>query len=278
VVAVVLSGLLVVFEKRFIYHPSRSFADDVTPDTPVEDCFFQTDDDVRLHGWWHAAENPESPVLLWFHGNAGNLTHRSQNMEMLARRGFSFFIIDYRGYGRSGGDPSEQGLYRDGLAAWDYLTEEKAVSPERLVIFGRSLGSAVALHTALNRPCAGLVLESAFTSAPAMARELIPVLPVWLLMRSSFNNLNAITELDVPVLIAHGDQDDLVPFEHGRALFEAASEPKRFLRIEGAGHNDTYLVGGDSYFKTLQEFCEKVADADPHSNTSETPQNTTHSQ
>jgi len=252
---------LVLMEDRFIYYPSRYPAGEWPPaGVQVEDCYFETGDGLRLHGWWHggsAQQSPTGPVILWFHGNAGNISHRAENMRMLARRGLDFLIIDYRGYGRSEGRPSEQGLYADGEAAYEYLTGQRSVSPERVICFGRSLGAAVALHVALRKPCAGLVLESPFESVKAMARKILPVLPVWMLLRSEFDNLAKIPRLAVPVLVIHGDRDTLVPIQQGRAVFDAAPEPKEFYTIEGANHNDTYVVGGEPYFERLLLFCRR---------------------
>ena len=258
-VIIVLSTLAVTMEEIFIYHPTTYPRGDWNPDGfEVEECEFEAQDGIRLHGWWHASGESDGsdPVLLWCHGNAGNITNRNENMRMLAERGMSFFIFDYRGYGKSEGKPSEQGLYSDAEAAYRYVTGELGVPAERVVIFGRSLGSGVATHLALHEPCAGLILESAFTSVPAMARKVVPVLPLWRFVDTEFDNLERGPRLSVPLLSIHGDADGLVPFEQGKAVYEAAPEPKDFYTIPGAGHNDTYLVGGDEYFQCLKDFCE----------------------
>ena len=268
VVVIVLSLLALTMEDKFIYHPTSYPRGNWEPDgLKVESCEFESGDGTGLHGWWHSpadsdGDNPR-PVLFWCHGNAGNITNRTENMRMLADRGMAFFIFDYRGYGKSEGKPSEKGLYLDGEAAYRYLTEELGVPAERVVIFGRSLGSAVALHVALEKPCAGLILESAFTSVPAMARKVVPVLPLWRFMDNEFDNLEKVPNLSVPLLSIHGDADGLVPFRQGKAVYEAAPEPKDFYTIPGAGHNDTYLVGGDEYFQRLKSFCRECAAGKP---------------
>ncbi len=257
-VFVLLMVFVLLFEKRFIFHPMRHPDGDWDAQgADIEDCHFTSADGVRLHGWWLPADGEaDGPVLLWFHGNAGNITHRLDNLRLLAAHGLSALIVDYRGYGRSGGSPSERGIYLDGEAAHDYLTGERGIAPGRIVSYGRSLGTAVALHVALERPTAALVLESPMSTARAMARRMMPLLPVWPFIRTRLDNVGRIMALDVPVLVMHGDRDELVPFGQGRAVCDAAPEPKEFYRIEGAGHNDTYEVGGEAYWRALVGFCD----------------------
>jgi len=256
--------LLLLLENSMIFFPSRYPEGDWRPPhASVEDCFFETADGVRLHAWWLPGARPESgPVLLWFHGNAGNITHRGDNLAMFVGRDASVLLVDYRGYGRSEGKPSEKGIYLDGEAAYEYVTRERGVPAGRVICFGRSIGCAVALHVALKYPVAGLVLESPFTSARAMARRMLPLLPVWLFIRSEFDNIGRVPSVKAPVLVIHGDRDEVVPFEQGRAVFDAAPEPKEFYCLEGARHNDTYLVGGAPYMDRLLAFCSRcTADA-----------------
>ena len=249
--------LVLIFENRFIYYPTRHPGGDWDhPQPGVTDCWIETADGLKLHAWWMPGADPgRGPVMLWFHGNAGNLTHRAENLAMLKRHGPGVLIVDYRGYGKSQGHPSEKGLYLDGEAAHRHLTQELGVAPGRIVCFGRSLGCAVALHVALERPAAGLILESPFADARSMARRMLPVIPLWPFVRSDFDNIGRIPQLRVPVLVLHGSRDGIVPFQQGRAVFEAAPQPKEFYRIEGAGHNDTYLAGGEPYFAKLIDFC-----------------------
>ncbi len=245
-----------------LYHPARYPQGDWAPDSREferEDLGFETEDGVALHGWYASAHrNPSGVVLLFFHGNAGNITHRHENIELLARAGADVFIPSYRGYGRSAGRPSEKGLYRDAEAAYRVLTEDLRIAPERIVVFGRSLGSAVAVELAARREVAGVILEAAFTSAPDMAREIMPFLPSGRMIGSRFESIERVASVEAPLLIVHGEQDSLVPFEHGRRLYEAANEPKEFYPIPGAGHNDTYERGGEEYFVRLSSFWERA--------------------
>ncbi|MFP4026190.1 MAG: alpha/beta hydrolase [Candidatus Brocadiia bacterium] len=249
--------MILLFEPRFIYHPSRKPAVPwEEPGITVEDCWLKTEDGWKLHGWWLEATE-EAPTLLAFHGNAGNLTHRVEYLHLLRRKGFNVLMIDYRGYGQSQGHPSETGLYKDAKAAYKYLTEEKKIAPGRIIAFGRSLGTAVALNLALSEPVVAVILESPFASAKVMAKKMIPFVPVSRFIRSDFDNAGRVSELEKPILVIHGDRDRVVPFEQGRAVFEATKEPKEFYRIGGAGHNDTYQVGGKVYFDRLMSFCRE---------------------
>jgi fermentation-respiration switch protein FrsA (DUF1100 family) len=197
-------------------------------------------------------------VLLWCHGNAGNVIHRLENLAELYRLGLSVFIFDYRGYGRSAGKPSEEGLYHDALAAYGYLVGTRGVRPERLILFGRSLGASVAGEVASRKPAAGLVLESPFPSIAAMARTHYAGLPMHWLLSGRFPLNERLPRISMPVLVIHGDRDDIVPIALGREVFAAAREPKSFYVIEGANHNDTYQIGGRAYFQRLRRFIDDV--------------------
>lgn len=248
------------FENRMIFYPVKYPSGDWRPldsGLPAEDVRFASGDGVRLHGWFARAKGREASLtLLWFHGNAGNITHRTDNMKELIKLGIDVFIFDYRGYGRSEGSPSEEGLYRDGFAAYDYLRQGRGIDAESIVLFGRSLGAAVALEVGTSRPVRGIILESAFTSAGDMARILMPLFPARYLLRSRFDNIGKIGTVTVPLLIIHGANDEIVPLELGRKLFEAAPESKTFYTIPGSGHNDTHIVGRDAYYSVLKKFWE----------------------
>jgi len=197
-----------------------------------------TSDNVRIKGWFVPAEKAKG-VLLFFHGNAGNISHRLDSLAIFHRLGLSTLIIDYRGYGESEGRISEQGTYLDAEASWRYLTETKGIAPEEVVIFGRSLGGAVAANLATRTRPAGLILESVFSSVPDMAAQLYPILPVRLLARYQYNVKKAVRSITCPVLVIHSRDDDIIPFAHGVKVYEAAVEPKEFLEIRG-GHNEGY--------------------------------------
>jgi fermentation-respiration switch protein FrsA (DUF1100 family) len=173
---------------------------------------------------------------------------------MRAKLQTDIMLFDYRGYGQSEGSPSEPGTYRDGRAAYEYLVGQRQLAPERLILFGESLGAAVSVQLALEVPVRALILESAFTSIPDMARAVYPFLPVQSLLRTRYDNLAKIGDVAVPLLILHGTRDGTVPFKQGKRLFEAASEPKRFFAIPGAGHNDTFVAGGEDYWSVWKDF------------------------
>jgi fermentation-respiration switch protein FrsA (DUF1100 family) len=255
--ALVLAFLvgLVILEKKLIYFPTREL--EIQPSAlglRFEDVQLVTEDGVRIHGWFLPAPNPRLTVLV-SHGNGGNISHRLERAALLQSTiGADVLLFDYRGYGRSEGTPDEEGTYRDGRAAYRFLVEGRRVLPERLLLFGESLGSAVTLELAVSQPCAAVVLESPFTSIRDMARVALPFLPVGPFLRTRYDNLGKIGRLRVPLLVMHGDRDGVVPFEQGQRLFAAAPEPKRFFRIAGADHNDTFLTGGEPYRQALAGF------------------------
>ena len=247
-------------ERFFIYFPER-----VISQTPADggidsgEVFFTTADGVRLHGWF--APGKSELTWVWFHGNAGNIGNRVDNLAALHEHlGPNIFIFDYRGYGRSEGSPSEHGTYSDGEAALVYLRTRQDVDESKLVLFGRSLGCAVAVEMATRSPVHAVVIESAFTSVQAMAKRAYPFLPgIGLISRTKYDSLAKIKDVRAPIMVLHGDQDEIAPFDMGREIFEAANEPKRFYAIEGAGHNDTYVKGGRAYYEAIKGF---LADPD----------------
>lgn len=217
-----------------------------------ESVFFATADGIKLHGWFLPAAKPRM-TLLFFHGNAGNISHRLASLVIFNQLHFDVFIFDYRGYGRSEGKPSEQGLYRDAMAALDYLQQQRGVVLEEIVFFGRSLGGAVATWLAARQPPRALIIEASFTSIPDLAAELYPFFPVRRLARLRYDNRNQLKSICSPVLIIHSAEDEVVPFQHGRRLFEAAPEPKRFLEIRG-DHNSGFLTSRETYLNTIDDF------------------------
>ena len=256
--AVLLLVLPVLFEKQLIYHPSRGH-DASARDLGLahETVALVAEDGVKLDALFLPAKDARVTILL-AHGNAGNLSHRlDRTIFLQAHLGASVLLFDYRGYGRSEGAPDEEGTYRDARAAYRWLTEVRGISPDRLVLFGESLGSAVALDLAVGHPCRALVLESPFTSVPDMAQVVLPFLPR-AFVRTQYDNIGKIARLRVPLLVLHGDADEVVPFTQGRRLFEAAPEPKRFYAIRGASHNDTYIVGGDAYWRAVADFLDSA--------------------
>ncbi|MBW8057069.1 MAG: alpha/beta hydrolase [candidate division NC10 bacterium] len=219
-----------------------------------EEVFFGTEDGFRLHGWY--VPRQESPVtLLWFHGNAGNISHRLENLALLHERvGVNIFIFDYREYGKSEGEISKAGTFMDAFAAFGYLCSRSDLDPSRIVLFGRSLGTAVATAVAAEHACLGLILESAFTSTDDVMRlyfRFLPPLPAGVV---KYDTLSLIAKVTTPKLIIHGEHDEIIPLWMGQRLYEAACPPKEFYLINGASHNDTYLAGGQAYFTKLETF------------------------
>jgi fermentation-respiration switch protein FrsA (DUF1100 family) len=236
--------------------PGRNL--DATPDAiglAFEDVTLETSDGVSVHGWFVPGESGR--VLLYFHGNAGNISHRLYSIREWRDLGLSVFIIDYRGYGQSSGKPTEKGLYRDGETAWRYLTGERGIAPQNIVLFGRSLGGSVASWLAAQERPAGLIVESSFTSVPDIGQEAYPWLPVRWLTRFKHETRDEVGKVTSPVLVVHSRDDEIIPFHHGEAIFAAANEPKTFLEIRG-GHNDGHAVSATVYRDGMQEFLNSL--------------------
>lgn len=241
-------------EGFFVFFPESDF--DCTPNEfglEYRDVYFQTGDGETLHGWFFELER-ESPVILFCHGNAGNISHRLENIEFLLNQKLQVFIFDYRGYGKSSGKPSERGLYLDGLAAYDYLTRREDVSASKIIPFGRSLGATVAIEISLRKKVRSLIIEGAFTSTQEMARTMPLFYAFSSLLPAHHNNLKKIGEVTVPKLIIHGKKDEIVPFSMGEKLFQASKPPKYFFSVDDGGHNDTFTVGGRQYLETIAAF------------------------
>ncbi|MBI3803263.1 MAG: alpha/beta hydrolase [Nitrospirae bacterium] len=241
--------------KSFIFFPEKEIMQ--TPadaGLPFEELYLDTADGVKINGWFVPYPGAQT-TLLWLHGNGGNISYVVGRIRRFAPGlKCNILVIDYRGYGRSGGEISEEGTYRDAQAAYDYLRARPDVDPSRIVLLGVSLGAGVATELALQRPVQGLILEAPFASIREMARIVAPYIPIGPLLTTRYDNLAKIGQVAVPLLIVHGDQDEVVPFEQGRMLFAAAREPKQFYTIPGAGHNNTDAVGGAAYFEQIAQF------------------------
>lgn len=256
-VSVVLRYMLIL-DRQMIYFPERGLS--TTPDSvglTYDDVYLIASDGTRIHGWHILGES--DITLLWFHGNAGNISHRLDNILMLHQRlGASVLIIDYRGYGLSEGRPSEKGIYMDAEAAFDYLASDLGLNVERdVILLGRSLGAGVAVEMATRHGVRGVILESGFTSIREMADASGSPLPIPLvlaLFEARYDSISKMGRVESPVMIVHGDRDDTVPYWMAEKLFGAASEPRTLYPIRGAGHNDTVYVGGEAYFAALEEF------------------------
>jgi fermentation-respiration switch protein FrsA (DUF1100 family) len=252
-----LIALVYFFQSRLVYFPQIGREIAATPRAyglAFEPVTFATDDGEKLAAWWVPGERAAGTVLI-FHGNAGNISHRLEYLAMFHRLGYASLIVEYRGYGQSTGSPSEEGTYRDAEAAWRWLTNEKSVAPADIVIFGESLGGAVASWLAARVKPRAVVLASTFTSVPDLGAQIYPFLPVRLISRFSYDTREAVKAVKAPVLIAHSRDDDIVPFTHGTALYEAAHEPKQFLEMRG-GHNDGFIFMRDEWVAQLGAFLE----------------------
>lgn len=251
--------LMYLFQARLVFLPNLpGISSDATPPDiglDYDDVRFEAADGVRLHGWFIPVGG-DNPVLLFMHGNAGNISHRLDSIALFHDLGLSVFIFDYRGYGRSAGRPSEDGAYLDAEAAWRYLTRERGVAADRIVLFGRSLGAAVASHLATMTAPAALVVESAFTSVPDIAAEHYRFLPVRTLARIRFDTRAYLQAVSRPVLVIHSADDEIIPFHHGQALYEAVRGPKAFIELRG-GHNDGFFVSRGLYMQGLQQFIQR---------------------
>lgn len=246
-------------EKGTVFFPERAFIG--TPadaGLPYEDVFFRTTDGVRLHAWW--VPHPKAAAIwLWFHGNAGNISHRLENLVLQHETvPVSVFLFDYREYGRSEGEISKAGTFLDAEAAFQAATARATGSGLPLILFGRSLGTALAVHIAARHRCAGAVLEAAFTSSADVMRLYFPFLPPPSPGTPTYDSLAQIENVRCPLLFLHGERDEIIPLEMARRLFAAAREPKALEVIRGAGHNDTYVVGGRAYFETLARFVREA--------------------
>ncbi|MDX1996861.1 MAG: alpha/beta hydrolase [Thermoanaerobaculia bacterium] len=223
----------------------------------AEDVWFETVDHIQLHGWW--IPHPEARgTILYCHGRTGSLAHYVRVFRRLQTLEMSILAFDYRGYGRSAGKPGERGLCADARAAYDYLQRELGQRARDIILFGHSLGGAVAVDCARHRPVAGLVVESSFTDLRDMARLKAGRFPIHWIARNGFRSIKKVGKLECPKLFIHGTADSTVPLELGLRLFDAAAEPKELLLIEGASHHDTHLRGGETYYRRLVDFFDFV--------------------
>jgi fermentation-respiration switch protein FrsA (DUF1100 family) len=253
---VAVAALAYVFQRRLLYFPDSSAVP--LPSgreyAGLEEFSVTAADGTRLEGWyWPASSSDPTPDvdLLIFHGNGGHRGHRLEWMEMLRPLGCGICIVDYRGYGGSEGSPTEEGLYADAEAALAWL---QARGPGKLVYFGESLGTGVAVELARRHPPTAMILQSGFSSAVEVGQAAFPFLPVKLFLRDRYDNLSKLPEVQAPVLVIHGDRDRVVPLRFGRRLFEATLEPKEWLEIPGADHNDLPWVATRDYLARLKDF------------------------
>jgi fermentation-respiration switch protein FrsA (DUF1100 family) len=247
------------FQNRRLFSPERYPSGDWRPVArgfEALDCWFPSEGGLQLHGWWIPRRNARA-TLLYCHGNSGSLGLGVRVLRHFAALEANLFAFDYRGYGRSEGKPSELGLFQDARAAFRHLAGSLGQDPRSVVLFGHSLGGAVAIDSALDLPVAGLVVQASFTDVRGMARSLFPRLPMHWLARNQFRSIDKIPRIAVPKLFIHGRQDETVPFAMGCQLYEAAQGEKLLVAIDGGGHNDLHLRGGQRYLDSLQSFLDR---------------------
>jgi len=248
-------------QARHIYCPTSEIA--TTPDKhglAFEAIDFETTDGLMLHGWFvprPSIDTEKERVVLFFHGNTGNISDCITTLDMFHHLGLATFIFDYRGYGQSQGLPSEQGTYDDAEAAWEYLLRDRGIKSEDVIVLGRSLGAAIASAQAARHRPGALVIESTFTSAPALAAELFRFVPAKLMSRFKYNVRDNVANTHCPVLIVHSNDDEVIPFHHGKRLYEVANEPKAFMEINGQ-HAQGFYTSGQSYIDGLKNFLKSA--------------------
>jgi fermentation-respiration switch protein FrsA (DUF1100 family) len=253
---VLLCVLFYLMQDKIIFLPTREI--EQTPAAiglRFEDVTLTTPDGLRISAWYIPAPEARA-TLLFCHGNAGNISHRLDSIRIFHNRGLNVLIFDYRGYGTSEGSPDEKGTYRDAETAWTYLISEKHADPNRIVLFGRSLGGGVAAEMAKRHRAGALILESTFTSVADIGRKLYPFLPVAFFVKHEYATGDKIGAIDIPKLIIHSPQDEIIPFSHGMALYEMAAPPKKLMRISG-DHNTGFLTSGALYSDGLDAFLSK---------------------
>ncbi len=257
IVYVLLLAVLYLFQGQILFLPDRNLIR--TPGSlgiQYEDVWVGTSDGVKIHGWYFLSNESERVVVL-SHGNAGNISGRIEIAEMFMDLGVSVLLYDYRGYGKSEGSPSEKGFYRDISAVVEYLIDEKQTKPEDIILYGRSMGGAVAAFAAKKFPVGGLVLDSAFMDVPSMAKHYYPIVPA-MMVRYKFSAIDYIREIDgIPVMILHSREDEIVPFSHGSKLYEAANHPKQFVELRG-GHNGVFLTSYRTIKRNWSDFINRL--------------------
>jgi fermentation-respiration switch protein FrsA (DUF1100 family) len=251
-------GWLYYQQPAMIFFPIKDLVE--TPEDwglDYENTTLKTRDGIKLHGWFIPHQRA-SRTLLFFHGNAGNISHRRESVMIFHQLGLNVFIFDYRGYGHSQGKPSESGLFNDAVAAWQYLVDEKGLSRQQVIIFGRSLGGSVAANLAAKVQPRALILESTFSSASDMANAIFPILSAIIPLRFEFNTVEHIKHVTSPLLVVHSTEDDIIPFKLGDKVYRAANQPKYFIKIHG-DHNYGFLQSQPNYENALEEFLAKHA-------------------
>jgi hypothetical protein len=258
-VTIIFAGLLLFMSgcvSKVIYQPGR-----VIRHTPAdaklayEDVGIETQDHVRLSGWWVPAANPRGTVL-FCHGNGGNIAGCLDSLLIGNRLGLNMLIFDYRGYGHSDGSPSEQGTYLDADAAWNYLVMERKIAPEKIIIWGRSLGGAIAARTAAEHPSGIVIVESTFLSLKDLVKDRFGRVPSWILAGYTYDTRHYLSRVKAPVLVIHSSDDEMIPFRHGKTLYDSIKGPKAFLEIKGS-HNRGFIDSMPTYEASINDFVDR---------------------
>jgi uncharacterized protein len=243
------------FERANLWAPTHKFyADPSVVDLAYEDIYFETEDGVKLNGWYVSSEKPVA-AMLFCHGNGGNISYRTESLRQFNTLNLNVFLFDYRGYGKSKGWLTEDGTYRDAAAAYRWLKKKNPDLP--IILFGRSLGANIAADLATKVDAAALIYESGFNSVQDMGSELFPFLPVRWITKYQYNGLEKIKHVKAPILVVHSQDDEVIPYHHGKKLFETAPEPKRFLEITG-GHNDGFILSEEIYLRGIRDFLDEM--------------------
>jgi len=220
-----------------------------------EDVYIDTSDGIKLHAWFIPATDSKY-TLLFFHGNGGNISHRIEKIEILNKLGLDVFIFDYRGYGNSTGRPSEKGFYKDTESIYNYLVSKRRIDPKDIILYGESLGGAVAIDLATKKNIKALITESAFSSTKDVARELYPLFPTFII-NAKFDSFTKIKEISIPKLIMHSKDDDVISFAQSIKLFKEAPKPKRHITLTG-NHNDCFIDSGRLYSSSIRDFLKSL--------------------
>ncbi|MCK5683165.1 alpha/beta hydrolase [bacterium] len=252
---ILISGMLYFFQGKFVYAPSKKYIG--TPadiGIKFEEVFFKSKNDVKICGWYVPAV-PGDYTILFCHGNAGNISHRLKTLKIMHDLGYNFLIFDYQGYGKSEGTPTEEGTYSDTRAAYDYLINEKKCSEDKIIFQARSLGGGIATKVVTEKNPPVYILESTFTSVADVARKIYPFLPVDLLTRIKYPTIDNLKSISCPIFFVHSPDDEVIPFSHGKKLYESYNGKKTFFQLKG-GHNEGLRISEKEYTAALKTFLD----------------------
>lgn len=256
---VVVTIFMYFYQDKMVFVPTRNSV--MTPDEfgiKFEEVSLRVSEQDSIHGWYFPVDS-SAPTILFCYGNAGNKSRRMISIQFFIEQGLNLVIFDYRGYGQSDGKPGETNCYDDVERVYRWLVDEKKISPKKIIIFGRSLGGAIAIELATRVECAGLIVESSFTSIPDMSRLMFPYMFTDQLTKNKFDSIKKIKSVECPLLVTHSVEDDLIPFSMGRKLFEQGAEPKMFFELTGR-HNDRDFLRDSAYIQTIKEFVQNTGE------------------